>query len=97
MADQVRIPDFFADGAKVTPGPYGFTLTFFLSDAAHAGPDQLGRPIARLRIAPELARALARSLSEASSAMDGANQDQSGTSQDQSGISLDREAAAAER
>jgi hypothetical protein len=90
MADQVRIPDFFADGAKVTPGPYGFTLSFFLSDAAHSGPDQLGRPIARLRIAPELARALARSLSEASSALDG-------TTQEAAGISLDRETAASER
>lgn len=65
MADQVRVPDFFADGVKVTPGPFGFTLTLFLSDGAHAGPDQLGRPIARLRIAPELARAIGQSLAQA--------------------------------
>ena len=67
MADQLRVPDFFADGVKVNPGPFGFTLTLFLSDAAQAGADQLGRPIARLRLAPELARALASTLTQATS------------------------------
>ena len=67
MADQIRVPDFFADGVKVNPGPFGFTLTLFLSDGAQAGPDQLGRPIARLRLAPELARALASTLTQATS------------------------------
>ena len=79
MADQVRIPDFFADGAKVTPGPFGFTITLFLSDAVHAGPEQLGRPIARLRIAPELARALSASLSQAAAAIDGESSRQPAT------------------
>ncbi len=67
MPDQVRVPDFFADGVKVNPGPFGFTLTLFLSDATPAGSDQLGRPIARLRLAPELARALATTLTQATS------------------------------
>ena len=67
MADQFRVPDFFADGVKVNPGPFGFTLTLFLSDTTQAGADQLGRPIARLRLAPELARALASTLTQATS------------------------------
>ena len=67
MADQLRVPDFFADGVKVNPGPFGFTLTLFLSDTPQAGADQLGRPIARLRLAPELARALASTLTQATS------------------------------
>lgn len=70
MPDQIRVPDFFADGVKVNPGPFGFTLTLFLSDATQAGADQLGRPIARLRLAPELARALASTLSQATSQND---------------------------
>ena len=66
MPEQQRVPDFFADGVKVQAGPFGFTLSLFLSDPnAGSQADGLGRPIARLRLAPELARALSTTLTQA--------------------------------
>ena len=73
MTDEPRIPDFFADGVKLQTGPFGYTLSLFLSDGSGAaGAENLGRPIARLRIAPELARALSATLSQAVSEAQGA-------------------------
>jgi hypothetical protein len=72
VTDEPRVPDFFADGVKLQTGPFGYTLALFLSDGSGATKgDSLGRPIARLRIAPELARALSVTLSQAVSEAQG--------------------------
>ena len=63
MADH---PDFFADGYAITVGPFGITLTFQLSQpslepGAHIDPSVI---VARARMSPPLAKALAQGLAE---------------------------------
>jgi len=62
-SEQPTLPDFFADSVGITAAPFGFTLTFLLSD-----PDALDNPpraVGRARISPELATAFLKLLSEA--------------------------------
>jgi hypothetical protein len=64
MADY---PDFYADGIAVSVGPFGVTVTFQLSQpSVEPGPhvDQ-GDIVARARMSPALAKALAQGLNEA--------------------------------
>lgn len=60
-------PDFFADGFSLTVGPFGVVVTFQLSQPTlepgpHVDP---GLIIARARMAPALAKALAQGLNDA--------------------------------
>ena len=63
MAD---IPDFFADGFSITIGPFGVTVTFQLTQPTlepgpHVDP---GVIVARARMTPALATALAQALGD---------------------------------
>jgi hypothetical protein len=60
-------PDFYADGVAVTVGPFGVTVTFQLSQpSTEPGPHvDEGEIVARARMSPALARALAQGLNEA--------------------------------
>ena len=64
MADY---PDFYADGISVSIGPFGVTVTFQLSQPSlEPGPHvDLGQIVARARMSPALARALAQGLNDA--------------------------------
>ncbi len=64
MADY---PDFYADGISVSIGPFGVTVTFQLSQPSlEPGPHvDAGQIVARARMSPALARALAQGLSDA--------------------------------
>jgi hypothetical protein len=60
-------PDFFADGFSLTVGPFGVVVTFQLSQPTlepgpHVDP---GLIIARARMTPALAKALAQGLNDA--------------------------------
>jgi hypothetical protein len=60
-------PDYFTDGFSLTVGPFGVTITFQLSQPTlepgpHVDPGQI---VARARMSPALARALAQGLTEA--------------------------------
>ena len=60
-------PDFFADGFSLTVGPFGVVITFQLSQPTlepgpHVDP---GIVIARARMTPALAKALAQGLNDA--------------------------------
>ena len=61
-----QIPDIYADSVSVTAGPYGFALTFLLTDppVGDAG-DAGARPVGRVRIGRELASALSEALERA--------------------------------
>ena len=64
MADY---PDFFTDGFSITVGPFGVVITYQLSQPTlepgpHVDP---GIVVARARMTPALAKALAQGLNEA--------------------------------
>ena len=64
MAD---FPDFFTDGFSITVGPFGVVITYQLSQPTlepgpHVDP---GIVVARARMTPALANALAQGLNEA--------------------------------
>lgn len=59
MADE-EFPDIYADGVQVASGSYGMALTFYLSDPdvpVVEGPP--GVTVARVRLGPALAEAMA--------------------------------------
>jgi hypothetical protein len=60
-------PDFYADGVSVSVGPFGVTVTFQLSQpSTEPGPHvDEGAIVARARMSPALAHALAQGLNEA--------------------------------
>ncbi len=63
----VDYPDFFADGFSLTVGPFGVVVTFQLTQPTlepgpHVDP---GVVIARARMTPALAKALAQGLHDA--------------------------------
>jgi hypothetical protein len=60
------VPDFFADGFSLTVGPFGVTVTFQLTQPTlepgpHVDP---GAIVARARMTPALAAALAQALGD---------------------------------
>lgn len=55
MADR-DFPEIFADGVQVGAGPYGVSLTFFLSDPGDRGSP--GPIVGRVRLSKDLAVAL---------------------------------------
>jgi hypothetical protein len=60
-------PDFFADGFSLTVGPFGVVITYQLSQPSlepgpHVDP---GIVVARARMTPALAKALAQGLNDA--------------------------------
>jgi len=59
-------PDFFADGFSLTVGPFGVVITFQLSQPTlEPGPHvDAGIVIARARMTPALAKALAQGLND---------------------------------
>jgi hypothetical protein len=64
LADR-DFPDIYADGVSVAAGAYGVTLSFLLSDPFELDPGPgvvPGRIIGRVRISPELAKALVQSI-----------------------------------
>ncbi|MEP7360732.1 MAG: hypothetical protein ABI744_04045 [Chloroflexota bacterium] len=58
-------PDVFSDSISVAAGPYGFTLSFLLTDPLRpvAEGDLPGRVVARVRLSRELVDALVTILS----------------------------------
>ena len=59
-------PDFFTDGFAVSIGPFGVTVTFQLSQPSldlgpHVDPTEI---VARARMSPALAKALAQGLTD---------------------------------
>lgn len=60
-------PDLYTDGFAVSISPFGVTLTFQLSQPSlEPGPHvDAGEIVARVRMSPALARALAQGLSDA--------------------------------
>ena len=62
----VDYPDFFADGFSLTVGPFGVVITFQLSQPTlEPGPHvDAGIVIARARMTPALAKALAQGLND---------------------------------
>lgn len=63
-ADQ---PDIYADSINVTAGRYGFTLTLIVGDPHPNEAQPRQRVVGRVRISPDLAGALARTLIQAHS------------------------------
>lgn len=57
-------PDFYADSINVASGPYGYALTFLLTEP-NPGEGEAVRVVGRLRLSPELAKALAEALTKA--------------------------------
>lgn len=55
-------PDFYADAVQVAVGNFGVTLSLLLSDPE--SPDTLGVLQARVRLSPDLARAVTKILTE---------------------------------
>jgi len=55
-------PDVFADSVNIGGGPFGVTLTFMLTDPGRPAEGDAREIVARVRLAPELARALAEAL-----------------------------------
>jgi len=61
----VTFPDVFADVINVAVNPFGLALTFQLSDPSHQGDPIAARIVTRVRLSPELARALGDALVQA--------------------------------
>lgn len=64
MAD-LDFPDVYADGVTVAAGAYSVTLSFLLSDPFEGKPPAgvvPGRIVGRVRMSPELAKALMESI-----------------------------------
>lgn len=57
-------PDIFTDGASVSAGPYGVTLTLHRTNPDTAKEGSLGPTVARIRLNTELAEALAAVLNQ---------------------------------
>ena len=58
-SDIARFPDLFADAISISSQPFGVSLTFGLSDPSGGA---TGRTVARIRMTPELAKALGEAL-----------------------------------
>jgi hypothetical protein len=54
-----ELPDFYADGMQIAAGPYGLTLTFYVSDPDAGQTKVIGDPVARVRISVPLGEAMA--------------------------------------
>lgn len=63
--DNGQFPDAYADSVNVAGGPFGMALTFLLSDPGAQGDPAGARTVVRVRLSPELARALAETLAQA--------------------------------
>jgi hypothetical protein len=59
--DRGPFPDVFADTIGIATHPFGTALTFMLSDPSGADPS---RAVARVRMTPDLARALSAALTQ---------------------------------
>lgn len=68
-----EFPDVFGDGVTVSTGPYGVTFTFFLSDPLSPPPagGLPGKIVARVRVGPDLAEALADNIKQGLSNLPG--------------------------
>jgi hypothetical protein len=66
MADDPTVPDLYGDGVSVGTGPFGVTLTIFRSEPLRppGDPGIPGRIVGHVRMSPELARALADSITK---------------------------------
>lgn len=58
-------PDIYTDTITLAAGPFGFTLTLYLSDPETASQENPGKVVGRVRFSPELAGALGDVLAEA--------------------------------
>lgn len=58
-------PDVFADSVNIGGGPFGVALTFMLTDPAQPADADARAIVARVRMTPDLARALAEALRQA--------------------------------
>ena len=55
-------PDIYADALSVASGPYGVTVTLYLTEPPRSGSPQRARIVGRVRLSPELAEGLSSSL-----------------------------------
>ncbi len=65
MTEEERLPDIYADSVNVTAGQFGFTLTLLVGDPHPNEAQPRQRVVGRVRISPDLAGALARTLIQA--------------------------------
>jgi hypothetical protein len=63
--DDGQFPDIYADSINVAGGSFGLALTFLLTDPGAQGDPAAVRTVVRVRLSPELARALAETLAQA--------------------------------
>ena len=59
-------PDVFSDAVSVAVNPFALALTFLLSDPSRQGDPTAARIVTRVRLPPELARALGEALAQTS-------------------------------
>jgi hypothetical protein len=60
--DNGPFPDLYADSLSVASSPYGWALTFLLTNPPLEGEEATARVVARIRVSPELIRAMAEAL-----------------------------------
>ncbi len=69
--DERKPIDLYADALSVAVGPYGVTVSLFLTEPPRSGAPQRAELVGRLRLSPELGRSLSDALRA------GSNPDQS--------------------
>lgn len=60
-----NLPDVFADAVGVAANPFAVSLTFLLTDPVEPAGSLSARAVTRVRLSPELARALGDALVQA--------------------------------
>jgi len=55
-------PDIYADALSVASGPFGVTVTLYLTEPPRSGAPQRAKVMGRVRLSPELAEALRAAL-----------------------------------
>jgi hypothetical protein len=58
----IPFPDLYADALSVASGPYGVTITLYLTEPPRSGSPQRARIVGRVRLSPELAEGLSSSM-----------------------------------
>ena len=67
---ETAIPDIYADGANVSGGPYGLTVTLLLSVPPMPGEERSQTVVGRIRLSNVLAAALGDALGKAAAPVD---------------------------
>jgi hypothetical protein len=66
-SNEPPFPELYADSVQVTRGPFGVTLTLLLLEPPQPGPKKAprARVVGRVRVSPELAKAIGTALTAA--------------------------------